>query len=93
MHVRGFYPSVGPLGEEVLHDSLSMALGGTAKTLVPVSSLAGMQEVLCPPAVPPPTPASSPSGSYVMLTLQLTALDLERLRTEAWVHAVPRPQL
>jgi hypothetical protein len=83
MHVRGFYASTGPLDEPTLTETLSLAIGSTAKTLVPVSSLQGM-------AIASDSPAAS---THVLLTLQLTALDLERLRTEAWVHAVPRPQL
>lgn len=77
MHIRAFYPSSGPLTEELLGEALAKAGGSVARTLVPVSTLG----------------SSATSSGQPLVTLQLTVIDLEKIRTEAWVHAIPRPQL
>ena len=77
-HVRTYYVP-GVLGEEgPLREALAAALPvSCARTFVPVSCLhADMWG------------ARRAEGS-VLLQVQATALDLERLRTEAWVHEVP----
>ena len=65
---------------EALAGALLPEAQGVARTFVPVSSLlaaeGGQQE-------------QEQGLEVVVLRVQALALDLERLRTEAWVHEVP----
>lgn len=69
-----------PLLREALAGALRPEAQGVARTFVPMSSLlaaeGGQQE-------------QGQGLEVVVLRVQALALDLERLRTEAWVHEVP----
>ena len=78
-HVRVFYVSEG-LQEVLLREAVVGALGGKgcgcARTFVPVSCLEGEDN-------------DEGEGSRRMVVrVQIIALDVERMRTEAWVHEI-----
>lgn len=79
-HLRVFYIATCLDNEAMLREALAAALpsdGQCARTFLPVSSL--MSECQ----------EGSKRQDSLFLRVQVIALDLEKLRTEAWVHSVP----
>jgi len=77
-HLRIFYVAGQLDDESLLREALTAALpaeGQSARTFLPVSCLAATDE--------------EEAGKVLLLRVQAVALDLEKMRTEAWVHEVP----
>ncbi|GAB5032124.1 meiotically up-regulated gene 71 protein [Nannochloropsis oceanica] len=77
-HLRIFYAVDQLENEQSLREALAAALpdeGQCARTFLPVSCLAATDEEV--------------EGTTLLFRVQAVALDLEKLRTEAWIHDVP----